>query len=81
MTRRTFLERSASAAVLFAVAPPRLVASGMFVSLNGAVTAGKNVGWPEFARLAARTGYSGVDWSLGRRPGRRPRAHRRSSPN
>jgi len=64
MTRRTFLRQSASAAVLFAVAPPRFAASGMFVSLNGAVTAGKNVGWPEFARLAARTGYSGVDWSL-----------------
>jgi sugar phosphate isomerase/epimerase len=64
MTRRTFLQRSASAAVLFAVAPPRRVASGMFVSLNGAVTAGKNVGWPEFAYLAARTGYGGVDWSL-----------------
>jgi sugar phosphate isomerase/epimerase len=37
----------------------------MFVSLNGALTAGKNVGWPDFARLAARTGYGGVDWSLG----------------
>jgi sugar phosphate isomerase/epimerase len=37
----------------------------MFVSLNGALTAGKNVGWPEFARLAARVGYGGVDWSLG----------------
>jgi sugar phosphate isomerase/epimerase len=37
----------------------------MFVSMNGALTAGKNVGWPDFARLAARTGYGGVDWSLG----------------
>jgi sugar phosphate isomerase/epimerase len=64
MTRRTFLQRSTSAAVLFAVAPPRLVAGGMFVSLNGAITAGKNVGWPDFARLAARAGYAGVDWSL-----------------
>ncbi len=36
----------------------------MFVSLNGAITAGKNVGWPEFARLAARTGYAAVDWSI-----------------
>jgi sugar phosphate isomerase/epimerase len=64
MTRRTFLHRSASALALLAVAPPRLAAAGMFVSLNGAVTAGKNVGWPEFARLAARVGYGGVDWSL-----------------
>jgi sugar phosphate isomerase/epimerase len=39
--------------------------AGMFVSLNGALTAGKNVAWPEFARLAARAGYGGVDWSLG----------------
>lgn len=36
----------------------------MFVSLNGALTAGKNVAWPEFAQLAARAGYCGVDWSL-----------------
>ncbi len=36
----------------------------MFVSLNGALTAGKGVGWPEFARLAARAGYGGVDVSL-----------------
>ena len=36
----------------------------MFVSLNGALTAGKGVGWPEFAQLAARTGYGGVDVSL-----------------
>ncbi len=64
MTRRIFLQRSASAAVLFGVAPPRPVASGMFVSLNSAVTAGKNIGWPEFAYLAARAGYGGVDWSL-----------------
>ena len=40
-------------------------ANGMFVSLNGSLTAGKNIGWPEFARLAARVGYGGVDWSLG----------------
>src|SRR5262245_56958171 len=39
-------------------------ASDMFVSLNGALPAGKNVGWPEFGRLAARGGYGGVDWSL-----------------
>jgi len=37
----------------------------MFVSLNGALTAGKNLGWPELARLAARVGYGGVDWSIG----------------
>lgn len=76
MTRRDFLERGAGAVALFALTPPRLrdsaapvrqasPAGRMFVSLNGALTAGKNVGWPEFARLAARVGYGGVDWSLG----------------
>jgi sugar phosphate isomerase/epimerase len=65
-TRRTFLERTAGAVALAALAKrPAAAASGMFVSLNGALTSGKNVAWPEFAQLAARTGYGGVDWSLG----------------
>jgi len=64
MTRRAFLRQSASALAAFALAPARGIAGGMFVSLNGAITAGKNVGWPDFARLAARAGYAGVDWSL-----------------
>jgi len=34
------------------------------VSMNGSLTGGK-VAWPEFARLAARTGYGGVDVNLG----------------
>jgi len=38
-------------------------ASGMYVSLNSSLTGGK-VGWPEFARLAARTGFGGVDVNL-----------------
>ena len=65
MNRREFLQ-SLAAASAGAVWLPR-EASGadrMFVSLNGALTAGKNIGWPEFARLAARTGYGGVDWNL-----------------
>jgi len=37
--------------------------SGMYLSLNGSLTGGK-VGWPEFARLAAKTGYGGVDVNL-----------------
>lgn len=77
MTRRDFLERAAGAGAFMALSDPRLralgasggqaapAAGGMFVSLNGALTAGKNVGWPEMARLAARVGYGGVDWSLG----------------
>jgi sugar phosphate isomerase/epimerase len=69
MTRRDFLQSAAGSLGLAACASrtafaaPR--AGGMFVSLNGALTAGKNVGWPELARLAARVGYGGVDWSIG----------------
>jgi sugar phosphate isomerase/epimerase len=37
--------------------------AGMYVSLNSSLTGGK-VGWPEFARLAARTGFGGVDVNL-----------------
>ena len=65
MTRRDFLEGVAGAAAVLCLARPSAAADGMFVSLNGALTAGKNVGWPELARLAARAGYGGVDWSLG----------------
>jgi sugar phosphate isomerase/epimerase len=65
MTRRDVVERASCATALLALARPAAGADGMFVSLNGALTAGKNVGWPDFARLAARTGYGGVDWSLG----------------
>lgn len=36
----------------------------MYVSLNGALVAGGKVGWPDFARLAARFGYPGVDVNL-----------------
>jgi len=65
MTRRDFVERASCATALLALARPAAGADAMFVSLNGALTAGKNVGWPDFARLAARAGYGGVDWSLG----------------
>jgi sugar phosphate isomerase/epimerase len=64
-TRRDFLERAALAGAMLAVARPARSAGGMYISMNGALTSGKNVAWPEFARLAARVGYGGVDWSLG----------------
>src|SRR5437016_1200650 len=38
--------------------------AGMYVSLNGSLTGGKPA-WPEFARLAARVGFGGVDVNLG----------------
>src|SRR5262245_10640495 len=66
VTRRQFLEQTTAAASLLVGArqQPAGGPGSMFVSLNGALTAGKNVGWPDFARLAARVGYGGVDWSL-----------------
>ncbi len=36
----------------------------MYVSLNSALTVGGKLTWPEFARLAAKTGYGGVDLNL-----------------
>ena len=66
LTRREFLERTAATATAAAALAPALAAgrAGMFISLNGAVA--PRVGpWPEFARLAARIGYGGIDWSLG----------------
>ncbi len=65
VTRRQFLERTSMAAAAIALVPPIQTASPgkMFVSLNGAVSRG--VAWPDNARLAARLGYGGIDWSLG----------------
>lgn len=37
----------------------------MFIALNGTLLAGHKIGWPDMARLAAQTGYPGVDVSLG----------------
>jgi sugar phosphate isomerase/epimerase len=64
MTRREFIGAGAAASVL-ALASARAQAGKMYVSLNGALIAGKNVGWPDSARLAARLGFGGIDWSLG----------------
>jgi sugar phosphate isomerase/epimerase len=62
LTRRTFLERAACAAALLAVARPAAAADGWFVSLNGALT--KGTSGADKMRLAAATGYGGVDWDL-----------------
>jgi sugar phosphate isomerase/epimerase len=59
LTRRDFVKAAAGAVALGAAG----AASGMYVSMNGSLTGGK-VGWPEFARLAARTGFGGVDVNL-----------------
>jgi sugar phosphate isomerase/epimerase len=70
LTRRDFLGRATCAGALLAVARPApgaqapAAAQGrMYVSLNPSVA--KGVGWPDLARLAARVGFDGVDWSLG----------------
>lgn len=65
LTRRAFLERTTLASATIALAGRRAhaLAPSMFVSLNSALT--RNVGWPEFAHLAARTGYGGADWAFG----------------
>jgi sugar phosphate isomerase/epimerase len=63
VNRREFLSRTALAAAALGIARQAEPAeTGMFVSLNSSLT-GK-VEWPEFARLAARVGYGGVDLSL-----------------
>lgn len=61
MNRRDFVK---TAAALGCAARMPGAARGMYVSLNGSLTGGKPA-WPEFARLAARTGFGGVDVNLG----------------
>src|SRR6187431_1720499 len=63
LTRRTFLERAAWAGALLGIARPAAAAEGWFVSLNGSLTRG--VSGADKIRLAAATGYGGVDWDLG----------------
>jgi len=68
LTRRAFLERTTmTTAAAAAVGLPRLLAeaqaSGMWISLNGAVA--PRVGaWPAMAELASQVGYGGIDYSL-----------------
>jgi sugar phosphate isomerase/epimerase len=63
LTRRAFLERAACTGALLAVARRAAAADGWYVSLNGALTRG--VSGADKIRLAAATGYGGVDWDLG----------------
>ncbi len=37
----------------------------MYVALNGTLTRGGKLSWPDFAKLAAQVGYPGVDVNLG----------------
>jgi sugar phosphate isomerase/epimerase len=64
MNRREFLKTAAGAGVALGLPVAAAAApSGMYVSLNGTLTGGK-VGWPDFVRLAAATGYGGADVNL-----------------
>lgn len=63
INRRSFLERTAMTGAAAAIMPSWLAsaqASGMFVSLNGAV-APRAAAWPAVAELASTIGYGGID--------------------
>ena len=69
--RREFVRRSTLGAVslalpgcLSALGTAGRAPTGMFLSLPPWAVA-RNVGWPEQARVAARAGYKGIDWSFG----------------
>ncbi|MCC7175837.1 MAG: sugar phosphate isomerase/epimerase [Bryobacterales bacterium] len=62
LTRRELLVSSAAAAGLSRSA--RGAAARMYVSLNSSLLGSGKLGWPDFARLAAKLGYGGVDFNL-----------------
>lgn len=67
VSRRDFLERATAGVAAFAAADPApllFAQAGMFISLPPWAVA-RNVPWPDQARLAARVGYAGIDWSWG----------------
>lgn len=74
INRREFLQRAAAlpliatsdrvAARTQAQAPAPSSVGAMFISLPPWAVA-RNTGWPEQARIAARTGYAGIDWPFG----------------
>lgn len=64
VNRRDFLKFATCAGA--GLGSPRTApaaSTGMFIALNTTLTGGKPA-WPEFARLAAQTGYGGVDINL-----------------
>jgi sugar phosphate isomerase/epimerase len=62
MNRREFL---ASSALMADISRPAAgAAARMYVSLNNALLTGGKLGWPDFARLAAKIGYGGADFNL-----------------
>jgi len=63
LDRRNFLKTAVVGTAALGFGARAGAATGMFVSLNGSLT--RQMPWPEFARLAARLGYGGVDVNLG----------------
>jgi len=63
LDRRTFLQTAVLAASALRVDARAVAADTMFVSLNASLT--RQMPWTEFAQLAARLGYGGVDVNLG----------------
>jgi sugar phosphate isomerase/epimerase len=57
--RRDFIRLAA----VLGCSPARAAATGMYLSLNNSLTG--RMAWPDFASLAARVGYGGVDVPLG----------------
>lgn len=63
MDRREFLRTAAGAGVALGLANGAAgAATGMYISLNSSLA---RAPWPDFARLAAKAGYGGVDINLG----------------
>jgi sugar phosphate isomerase/epimerase len=63
VTRRSALKTLAAAAAPLLNAAPQPPSKRMYLSLNETLVAGR-VKWPEFAKLAARVGFPGVDVML-----------------
>src|SRR5271157_6094070 len=62
MVRREFLRTAAGAGVALGLANSAAgAATGMYISLNSSLA---RTPWPDFARLAAKAGYGGVDINL-----------------
>ena len=63
LTRRTALKYVAAAASPLFAAAPQPASKRMYLSLNETLVSGR-VKWPEFAKLASRVGFPGVDVML-----------------
>ena len=77
LNRRSFLKTAAALGGALGSPTPARAADTMFVSLNGSLT--RQMPWTEFAQLAARLGYGGVDVNLGAARRERLRPDRRGA--